>query len=64
MALCPLFSKFVENKMFRYLLSLGLGYFVFTENGRKMAKEFLEKASPLAEEYIANPIIKTIKEKK
>lgn len=50
--------------MLRYLLSLGLGYFVFTENGRKLAKEFLDKASPLAEEYIANPIINALKEKK
>ena len=31
--------------MFRYIVAFGLGYVIFTENGQRLAKEFLKKSS-------------------
>lgn len=47
--------------MFRYIVALGLTYMIFTENGQKLAKEFLKQSAPLAEKYIVKPVIESFK---
>ena len=48
--------------MFRTLLSLGMGYFIYTKSGRKMAKNIAINAMPLIEKELGVEILKPIKE--
>ena len=48
--------------MFRTLLSLGMGYFIYTKSGRKMAKNIAINAIPLIEKELGMEILNPIKE--
>lgn len=48
--------------MFRTLLSLGMGYFIYTKSGRKMAKNIAINAVPLIEKELGIEILNPIKE--
>jgi hypothetical protein len=48
--------------MFRTLLSLGAGYFIYTKTGRKIAKNIAVNAMPLLEKELGIEILKPIKE--
>ena len=48
--------------MFRTLLSLGAGYFIYTKSGRQMAKNIAINAMPLIEKELGVEILKPIKE--
>jgi hypothetical protein len=48
--------------MFRTLLSLGMGYFIYTKSGRKMAKNIAVNAMPLIEKELGIEILNPIKE--
>jgi hypothetical protein len=48
--------------MFRTLLSLGAGYFIYTKSGRKMAKNIAINAMPLIEKELGIEILNPIKE--
>lgn len=48
--------------MFRTLLSLGAGYFIYTKTGRKIAKNIAVNAMPLIEKELGIDILKPIKE--
>ena len=48
--------------MFRTLLSLGAGYFIYTKSGRKMAKNIAINAMPLIEKELGLEILNPIKE--
>ena len=54
--------------MFRTLLSLGAGYFIYTKTGRKIAKNIAVNAMPLIEKELGietlNPIKELVKEPK
>ena len=48
--------------MLRTLLSLGMGYFIYTKSGRKMAKNIAINAMPLIEKELGIEILNPIKE--
>lgn len=48
--------------MFRTLLALGAGYFIYTKSGRKMAKNIAINAMPYVEKELGVDIIKPIQE--
>lgn len=48
--------------MFRTLLSLGAGYFIYTKSGRQMAKNIAINAMPLIEKELGIEILNPIKE--
>ena len=48
--------------MFRTLLSLGMGYFIYTKSGRKIAKNIAINAMPLIEKELGIEILNPIKE--
>ena len=47
--------------MFRTLLSLGAGYFIYTKTGRKIAKNIAVNALPLIEKELGIEILNPIK---
>lgn len=47
--------------MFRTLLSLGMGYFIYTKSGRKIAKNIAINAMPLIEKELGIEILNPIK---
>lgn len=47
--------------MFRTLLSLGAGYFIYTKTGRKIAKNIAVNAVPLIEKELGIEILNPIK---
>lgn len=48
--------------MLRTLLSLGMGYFIYTKSGRKIAKNIAINAMPLIEKELGIEILNPIKE--
>lgn len=48
--------------MFRTLLSLGAGYFIYTKSGRKIAKNVCINCLPYIEKELGMEIMKPIKE--
>ena len=48
--------------MFRTLMALGAGYFIYTKSGRKMAKNICINCVPMLEKELGLEITKPIKE--
>lgn len=48
--------------MFRSLIMLGAGWFIYTKTGRKTAMNICKNCVPLIEKELGMPILKPIKE--